>query len=724
MMHSSLGVDEGMPVDGKYFYFHKVANRDTGGGWGGLAFAYSEPHLAYLGMTTTSSSFATWQKILVENASGNVGINKVSPSYKLDVNRADAGIIAQFQYGSDTDGRIQIYADGNAGSIGNDSGLAGETIYFQDDLGLRFYTSGSEAMRLDTSNQLGIGMAPDRPLNVNRSGDGNVARFSHSGSTGSVDIYSAAAGGLINVRNDAGTATINIDARNDKINLIDDIKLTLGTGNDLQIFHDGTDNYIKSVTSDQDFIIQVNDGGSYMNAIKVDSSEVGSVYLPNDNQYLGIGAGNDLRLWHDATNSYVYNYQGELRIGNTVDDADTVLFGDDGSGNMTAYLTLDGSATAIKMAQQLFIDTTHDGNLYLTRSGGHAWSLEHDTSSLYWYNRTINEAVFKMYHAGSVVINEGGDDAVDFRVEGDSDANLLFTDASADRVGIGTDAPLSLLNVRTSSTASYPLLVQGDIDNDGGYTGIQFGYNGSGYQKAAIHIEGTSGYVLPEMHFLLNSTSSGVNTQTLADAKMSITNAGLVGIGTSSPTEKLTVAGAITSTGALTDDRTSTASMDFSSGATRFVSYGASGTGGYFQFRTAAGGASSGERMRLEHDGDLHLTADVVAYSSTPSDIRLKKNFEKIENGLDVVNKLEGHTFNWKKNDKRLSAGFKAQEVEKILPHLIDEKKLPLKSDDDKEYKVLRYEEIIPYLVEAIKEQQVEIDCLKANLDQLKYNRR
>ena len=63
-------------------------------------------------------------------------------------------------------------------------------------------------------------------------------------------------------------------------------------------------------------------------------------------------------------------------------------------------------------------------------------------------------------------------------------------------------------------------------------------------------------------------------------------------------------------------------------------------------------------------------------------------------------------------------------EVEKVLPHLVDEKKLPLRADDDKEYKILRYEEMIPYLVEAIKEQQEEIDLLKANYDDLKYNRR
>jgi len=105
-------------------------------------------------VTTASAANQNLTERLRIDSSGNVGINKVSPSYKLDVNRADAGIIAQFQYGSDTDGRIQIYADANAGSIGNDSGLAGETIYFQDDVGLRFYTGGAEAWRMTTSRTL------------------------------------------------------------------------------------------------------------------------------------------------------------------------------------------------------------------------------------------------------------------------------------------------------------------------------------------------------------------------------------------------------------------------------------------------------------------------------------------------------------------------------------------------------------------------------------------
>ena len=47
---------------------------------------------------------------------------------------------------------------------------------------------------------------------------------------------------------------------------------------------------------------------------------------------------------------------------------------------------------------------------------------------------------------GSATFNEGGA-AVDFRVEGDTETNLLFVDGSADRVGIGTATPASLLHV-------------------------------------------------------------------------------------------------------------------------------------------------------------------------------------------------------------------------------------------------------------------------------------
>jgi hypothetical protein len=56
------------------------------------------------------------------------------------------------------------------------------------------------------------------------------------------------------------------------------------------------------------------------------------------------------------------------------------------------------------------------------------------------------------------VFNDGGAN-VDFRVEGDTDANLLFVDASADNVGIGTSSPAEKLHVN-SGTGNVPLLLE------------------------------------------------------------------------------------------------------------------------------------------------------------------------------------------------------------------------------------------------------------------------
>jgi len=121
---------------------------------------------------------------------------------------------------------------------------------------------------------------------------------------------------------------------------------------------------------------------------------------------------------------------------------------------------------------------------------------------------------------------------------------------------------------------------------------------------------------------------------------------------------------------------------------------------------------NNSNEFRFESDGDFHADGDVVAYSTTVSDERLKKDIVKIPNALDKVQQLNGYTFTRIQNNQK-SAGVIAQEREKVLPEAVKEKQLPLHTDDDNVYKVVEYDAIHGLLIEAIKELKAEIDELR-----------
>lgn len=72
-------------------------------------------------------------------------------------------------------------------------------------------------------------------------------------------------------------------------------------------------------------------------------------------------------------------------------------------------------------------------------------------------------------NAGLVILNEGGNANSDVRIEGDTDQNLLFSDASADAMGIGLAAPAAKLHIdQSSTTAAKPVLTvdQADVSEE------------------------------------------------------------------------------------------------------------------------------------------------------------------------------------------------------------------------------------------------------------------
>ncbi len=117
--------------------------------------------------------------------------------------------------------------------------------------------------------------------------------------------------------------------------------------------------------------------------------------------------------------------------------------------------------------------------------------------------------------------------------------------------------------------------------------------------------------------------------------------------------------------------------------------------------------------MRLEADGDLQVDGDVIAFSSVvASDKNLKENIQNIKDPIEKIKQLNGVTFDWKRNGKP-SGGIIAQDVDVAMPSLVSE-------TEDLErgfsHKTVDYNGIIGLLVETVKEQQNQIDDLKARL--------
>lgn len=130
---------------------------------------------------------------------------------------------------------------------------------------------------------------------------------------------------------------------------------------------------------------------------------------------------------------------------------------------------------------------------------------------------------------------------------------------------------------------------------------------------------------------------------------------------------------------------------------------------------------------KTTHTG--HIPVEASAFN-TISDERLKTNIQKLSDAhssarkspLETVLSLNGYIYDLKEdlNSSRLSGqpvkhhiGFLAQELEKEIPEVVHT------SNDSTELKSVTYGQIIPYLVEAIKEQQVIIEELKGRLQQV-----
>jgi hypothetical protein len=121
----------------------------------------------------------------------------------------------------------------------------------------------------------------------------------------------------------------------------------------------------------------------------------------------------------------------------------------------------------------------------------------------------------------------------------------------------------------------------------------------------------------------------------------------------------------------------------------------------------------NGAKMRLNCPDDIVAGGDITAFFSS-SDKRLKTNITDITDYHHIIKNIKGVRFNWNENAKsinpnvdlsKVELGVIAQEIEEYIPEVIKE--------GISNYKAVRYEKIVPILIECIKDLYKKIEILE-----------
>ena len=288
----------------------------------------------------------------------------------------------------------------------------------------------------------------------------------------------------------------------------------------------------------------------------------------------------------------------------------------------------------------------------------------------------------------------GGTAYVDIHC-GSDDPQITFTDSGASRqFSIGADSSFNGFKIAENSSIG---------------TNDRFGINDAGQVLVGTSISNRSSVAGYSPIFQTEASGASGYVQ-IVDSENSQFHGGSLAL------HKFRSGGIVANTelGSIWFGGTDSANSTFAQGALiRAYAEGAdsgSNVATNVRFFTNTGSAVT-EAMRIASDQDVHFDQDVIAFSTTPSDKRLKTNIKDIDYGLDTIMKLSPKEYDWKK-DNRHDIGFIAQEVEKVIPEIVKDKK-----HFDKQIKTLDYEKLTAVLIKAVQEQQEEINKLKEKLN-------
>jgi hypothetical protein len=216
------------------------------------------------------------------------------------------------------------------------------------------------------------------------------------------------------------------------------------------------------------------------------------------------------------------------------------------------------------------------------------------------------------------------------------------------------------------------------------------------------HVTGTSSRGL---------TAANIGAAASSHTHGNITNAGAIGATANLPI-------ITTTSGVLTTSTFGTAANTFCQGNDSRLSNARQATNTNTQLASLGVGTTASGTA-----GEIRATNNITAYFS---DDRLKTRHKNISNALDKVKSLSGFYFTENEvakslgytNDK-IQVGVSAQEVKAILPEIVID--APINANiEGADYQTVQYDKLVPLLIEAMKEQQLQIEKQQKEINELK----
>ena len=296
------------------------------------------------------------------------------------------------------------------------------------------------------------------------------------------------------------------------------------------------------------------------------------------------------------------------------------------------------------------------------------------------------------------------------------------------QTGIGTTTPATKLHVK-SNGATFRL-------EGTDHTYMEFYPQGSSTRFGWIGYPSTN---VNDLTISSQNASGSLIFNTNNSERFRINSSGLVGIGNTAPISTLTVGNA---TGTIPGEITlypTTGSFEGGQINIKKSLVGSTADWIIDQYGTSASEArlrifntTEANGIIIKENGfigmgtsnptvRLQVAGDIIANSiAGSSDSRFKTNILPIENPLQKVLKLQGVTFDWKTKEfpsrmfsENRALGFIAQEVEQVIPEVVQTE------NSTEGFKSVQYDKVVALLVEAIKEQQKQIEQLQQKVKEL-----